>query len=201
MSITRPASTPFPLNLKPAEADLVADGVEGARAAVRELAHYGANWVKVMVTGTFVFKPNGEMVNEALPSLEEIQAIVDEAHRRGLKVSSHSYGDNGLNWSLQAGIDWIQHAVDADDTDIKTFLQKDLPLSATILDRREDEPGDLKRFSPYSRLRLMELTWKRMFAAGMRLSFGSGAAEGRIFDASCKCSHGAQAETFSYFVK
>jgi len=35
----------------------------------------------------------------------------------------------------------------------------------------------------------------------MRLSFGSGAAEGRIFDDTCKCSHGAQAETFSYFVK
>ncbi len=201
LSITRPAIAPFPLNFKPAEADLVADGVEGVRAAVRELAHYGVNWVKLMVTGTFVFKPNGEMVNEALPSLEEIQAIVDEAHRRGLKVSSHSYGDNGLHWSLEAGNDWIQHAVDADDADIKTFLRKDLPLSATILDMREDEPGDLNRFSPYSRMRLMEVTWKKMLVAGMRLSFGSGAAEGRIFNAACKCSHGAQAETFSYFVK
>jgi imidazolonepropionase-like amidohydrolase len=80
-------------------------------------------------------------------------------------------------------------------------VRKGLPLSATILDMREDEPGDLKRFAPYSRLRLMETTWKKMLAAGMRLSFGSGAAEGRIFDDACKCSHGAQAETFSYFVK
>ena len=51
----------------------------------------------------------------------------------------HSYGDAGLHWSLEAGIDWIQHAVDADPEDIQIFLKKDLPLSATILDMREDE--------------------------------------------------------------
>ncbi len=201
LSITRPAAASFPLNFKPSEADLVADGVEGVRAAVRELAHYGVQWVKLMVTGGFVFKPGGEMVNEALPSLEEIRAIVDEAHRRGLKVASHSYGDDGLHWSLEAGIDWIQHAVDADDSDIQTFVRKDMPLSSTLLDMREDEPGDLKKFAPYSRFRLMEATWKKMLAAGMRLSFGSGAAEGRIFNEACKCSHGAQAETLAYFVK
>src|SRR3954470_14388447 len=93
LSITKQLTASFPLRFKPAEADLVADGVEGVRAAVRELAHYGATWVKLMVTGTFVFKANGEMVNEALPSLEEIRAVVDEAHRRGMKVASHSYGD------------------------------------------------------------------------------------------------------------
>lgn len=201
LSITKPGVTPFPLSFKPSEADLTADGVEGMRAAVRELAHYGATWVKLMTTGTFIFKRSGEMVNEALPSLEEIKAVVDEAHRRGMKVASHSYGDNGLHWALEAGIDWIQHAVDAEDADIKTFLRKDMPLSATILDMREDEPGDLKKFAPFSRLRLMEATWKKMLAAGMRLSFGSGAAEGRIFDESCHCSHGAQAETLTYYAK
>jgi imidazolonepropionase-like amidohydrolase len=201
LAITRPAAAVYPLNFKPAEADLVADGVEGMRAAVRELAHYGATWVKLTVTGSFAFKPNGEMVNEALPSLEEIKTVVEEAHRRGMKVASHSYGDAGLKWSLEAGIDWIQHAVDADDADIKAFVQKGLPLSATILDMKEDEPGDLRRFAPYSRLRLMETTWKKMLAAGVRLSFGSGAAEGRVFDEACKCSHGAQAGTFAYFVK
>ncbi|HUI80666.1 MAG TPA: amidohydrolase family protein [Bryobacteraceae bacterium] len=201
LAITRPANASVPLNFKPAEADLVADGVDGMRMAVRELAHYGVNWVKLTTTGSFVFKSNGEMVNEALPSLEEIKAVVDEAHRRGLKVASHSYGDNGLKWPLEAGIDWIQHAVDADDADIQTFLKKGLPLGATILDMREDEPADLKRFAPYSRFRLMEVTWKKMLKAGMRLSFGSGAAEGRIFEESCKCSHGAQAETLSILVK
>src|SRR5258708_544882 len=62
LSITKPLNASFPLNFKPAEADLVADGVEGVRAAVRELAHYGATWIKLMVTTTFIFKPNGAMV-------------------------------------------------------------------------------------------------------------------------------------------
>ncbi len=201
LSITPPGTAPFPLNFKPPEPNLVADGPEAMRAAVRELAHYGVNWVKLMTTGSFVFKPNGEMVNQALPSLEEIKAVVDEAHRRGLKVASHSYGDDGLHWALEAGIDSIQHAVDAGDADIKMFLRKGLPLTATILDMREDEPGDLKRFAPYSRFRLMEPTWKKFLAAGMKLGFGSGAAEGRVFSEACKCSHGAQGEMFPIFVK
>jgi imidazolonepropionase-like amidohydrolase len=201
LAITRPGNAVFALNFKPPEPDLTANGVEGMRAAVRELAHYGANWVKLGVTGSFVFKPDGEMVNEALPSLEEIRAVVDEAHRRGLKVASHSYGDDGLRWSLEAGIDSIQHAVDADDADIATFVRQGLPLTATILDMYEDQPADLRRFSPYSRIRLMETTWKKMLAAGVKLGFGSGAAEGRVFDEACKCSHGTQGRMFPIFVK
>ena len=201
LSITPPGNASYPLNFKPAGADLNADGPEAMRAAVRELAHYGATWVKVMTTGSFIFKPDGEMVNQPLPSLDEIKAVVDEAHRRGMKVATHSYGQNGLKWPLEAGVDWIQHGVAADDADIRTFVQKGAPLTATTLDMREDEPGDLRRFAPYSRFRLMEKTWKKMLAAGMRLSFGSGAAEGRIFDQACRCSHGAQGEMFPLFVK
>ena len=201
LSITPPGNNPFPLNFTPSSADLVANGPEGMRAAVRELAHYGVNWVKLMGTGPFVFKPGGEMVNQPLPSLEEFRAVVDEAHRRGLKVACHCYGDDGLHWALQVGVDAIQHAVDADDSDIQVFLKKKLPLTSTILDMREDEPGDLKKFDPYSRFRLMEKTWKKMLAAGVTLGFGSGAAEGRIFSEACKCSHGAQGEMFPIFVK
>lgn len=73
LSITSPGSASFPLEFKPPEPNLVANGPEGMRAAVRELAHYGVNWVKLTTTGSFIFKPNGEMVNQALPSLEEIK--------------------------------------------------------------------------------------------------------------------------------
>ena len=143
------------------------------------------------------------MVNQALPSLEELKAAVDEAHRRGLFVATHSYGGDGLKWALEAGVDDIQHAVAADDADIKMFLQKNLPVTATILDMRQDEPGDLRRFAPHSRWRLMEQTWKKMLAAGVRLGFGSGAAPppGRVFNQACNCSHGVQAEMFPIFVQ
>ena len=203
LQITTPGNAVYPSEYKPFEKDMVADGPEAMRLAVRQLAHYGADHVKIITTGPFYFKPNGEMVNQALFSLEEIKAVVDEAHRRGMWVASHTYGGDGLKWAIEAGVDNIQHAVAADDTDIRMLVQKNMPLTATTLDMRQDEPGDLKRFAPYSRFHLMEQTWKKMLAAGVRLGFGSGAAPppGRVFDAACNCSHGVQAEMFPIFVK
>ena len=158
LAITAPGNGPFPLEFTPFEVEIVRDGVDGLRAGVRELAHYGADHVKIHTTGPFYFKPNGEMVNQALPSLEELRAVVDEAHRRGMFVASHTYGGDGLKWAIEAGVDDIQHAVAATDTDIEMILQKNLPITSTILDLRQDEPGDLQQWAPYSRFRLMEQT-------------------------------------------
>jgi imidazolonepropionase-like amidohydrolase len=193
------------LEFKPFEVEIVRDGPDALRAGVRELAHYGADHVKIHTTGDFYFKSNGEMVNQALPSPEELKAVVDEAHRRGMFVASHTYGGDGLKWAIEAGVDDIQHAVAATDEDIQTLLQKNLPITSTVLDLRQDEPGDLKRWAPYSRFRLMEQTWKKMLKAGVRLGYGSGATpvsngQGRIFNSACECSHGVQSEMFPIFV-
>lgn len=205
LAITAPGNAPYPLDFKPFEVEIVKNGGEGLREGVRELAHYGADHVKIHTTGPFYFKPNGEMVNEALPSLEELKAVVDEAHRRGMFVASHTYGGDGLKWAIEAGVDDIQHALAATDEDIKMILQKNLPITATILDQRQDEPGDLKQWAPYSRWRLAEQTWKKMLKAGVRLGHGSGAApvsngQGRIYNATCNCSHGVQSEMFPIYV-
>jgi imidazolonepropionase-like amidohydrolase len=145
------------------------------------------------------------MVNQALPSLEELKAVVDEAHRRGMFVASHTYGGDGLKWAIEAGVDDIQHAAAATDEDIKMILQKNLPITSTILDMRQDEPGDLKQWAPYSRYRIQEKTWKKMLAAGVKLGYGSGSApvyngQGRIYNTACNCSHGVQSEMFPIFV-
>ena len=205
LAITAPSNAAYPLEWKPFEPEIVADGVDALRAGVRQLAHYGADHVKIHTTGVFYFKPDGEMVNQALPSLEELKAVVDEAHRRGMFVASHTYGGDGLKWAIEAGVDDIQHATAATDEDIKMILQKNLPITSTILDMRQDEPGDLKQWAPYSRYRLMEKTWKKMLAAGVKLGYGSGSApvyngQGRIYNTACNCSHGVQSEMFPIFV-
>ncbi len=205
LAITAPGNGAYPLEFKPFEVEIVKDGVDGLRAGVRELAHYGADHVKIHTTGPFYFKPNGEMVNQALPSLEELMAVVDEAKRRGMFVASHTYGGDGLKWAIEAGVQDIQHAVAATDEDIQMILQKNLPVTSTILDLRQDEPGDLKQWATYSRFRLMEQTWKKMLKAGVRLGYGSGATpvsngQGRIFNTACVCSHGVQSEMFPIFV-
>jgi len=206
LAITAPGNNFYPLDFKPFEVEIVRDGPEALRAGVRELAHYGADHVKIHTTGPFYFKRDGQMVNQALPSLEELRAVVDEAHRRGMFVASHTYGGDGLKWAIEAGVDDIQHAVAASDEDIRMILQKHLPITSTILDLRQDEPADLMQWAPYSRYRLMEQTWKKMLKAGVTLGYGSGATpvsngQGRIFNKACNCSHGVQSEMFPIFVQ
>jgi imidazolonepropionase-like amidohydrolase len=203
IDVTGPGNNYYPLDFAPLSQDTVANGVDQIRAAVREHAHYGVDHIKVTTTGPFYFKSNGEMVNEALPSLEELKALVDEAHKRNLFVASHTYGGDGLKWAVQAGVDDIQHAIAADEDDIKGFVQNKIPITSTILDQRQDEPGDLAKFAPYSRWRLMQQTWKNMMAAGVILGFGSGSAPppGRVYNKECNCSHGVQGEHFVVLVQ
>lgn len=193
----------FPLEFKPLVQDIVADGPNALRAGVRQLAHYGADHVKVTTTGRFYFKPNGEMVNTPTLTLDEMKAIVDEANRQGMFVATHTYGGEGLRITIEAGVTDIQHATAASDEDIKMLVEKHLPVTTTILDHRQDEPGDLKQFAPYSRWRLVQVTWKKMLDAGVELGWGSGAAPppGRVYNTACNCSHGVQGEMFPIFVK
>ena len=203
INITMPGNSPFPLMYTPAEPDIEVNGADQMRAAVRELAKYGVEHVKIHTTGPFYFDKDGKMYNQPLPTREELAAVIDEAHRRGMWVASHTYGGEGLKMAIDLGLDNIQHATAASDDDIREIVQKHLPITTTILDHRQDEPEDLKQWAPYSRWRLVEVTWKKMLAAGVVLGWGSGSAPppGRVYNTECNCSHGVQGEMFPIFVK
>ena len=203
INITMPGSSPFPLMYTPKEPDIEVNGADQMRGAVRELAKYGVEHVKIHTTGPFYFDKDGKMYNQPLPTREELAAVIDEAHRRGMWVASHTYGGEGLKMAIDLGLDNIQHATAASDDDIREIVQKHLPITTTILDHRQDEPDDLKQWAPYSRWRLVEVTWKKMLAAGVILGWGSGSAPppGRVYNTECNCSHGVQGEMFPIFVK
>jgi imidazolonepropionase-like amidohydrolase len=203
INITMPGNSPFPLMYTPADPDIEANGADQMRGAVRELAKYGVEHVKIHTTGPFYFDKDGKMYNQPLPTREELAAVIDEAHRRGMWVASHTYGGEGLKMAIDLGLDNIQHATAANDDDIREIVQKHLPITTTILDHRQDEPDDLKQWAPYSRWRLVEVTWKKMLAAGVILGWGSGSAPppGRVYNTECNCSHGVQGEMFPIFVK
>jgi len=172
-----------------------------ARAAVREAKLHGADWVKIYTTQDFVgaeyrvFKPDGTLVNAPSLTLEEVQAVADEAHRLGLKSACHTYGGEGLRSCVAAGVDATQHALDLDDESIKMLVAKKLPLGLTIVDLVGLEPADLKESGgKSSRLRLAAASFKKALAAGIPLPFASGAVGDRDL-------HGKQAEQFAYFVK
>jgi imidazolonepropionase-like amidohydrolase len=189
-----------------------------ARAAVREHSHYGTDWIKVYETedyegggypqpaGAGAFTPDGKMINVPSLTLEENQAIVDEAHRRGLKVACHAYGGEGLRNCLTAGVDMPMHvtvgvtgAEGLDDETIRLFKQPLpdgtlRPVMQTLWDLIGDlETRDLKATGGRTtRYKLTEASFKRLVKEGVKEVFGSGVYLG---------GHGTQALQFGVFVK
>ncbi len=191
---TNKAGAPFPFLPTTPISNLgaqVANGPWAVREAVREQAHYGVDWIKIYSTEEYYFKPDGTMVNTPSFTLEETQAIVDEAHRKGLKVACHAYGGEGLHNCIAAGVDVPTHGLDLDDAALKMLLEKHLPLTATFFDLSIEDAQEMKRWGN-SRWRMMEKSWKKALAAGVTLPFGSGAGP---------FPHGTQVDQFAYFVK
>jgi imidazolonepropionase-like amidohydrolase len=171
-----------------------------ARAAVREAKLHGVDWIKIYTTQDFVgpvhmWRENATLVNSPSLTLEEVEAIVDEAHRLGLKVACHTYGGEGMRSCLSAGVDAPNHLLELDDAGAKMLLQKKLFFVPTIDDLISLEKPDLRETGGRnSRLKLMEQAFKRALAAGVTIVFGSGATSSTI-------PHGRQADQFAYFVK
>ncbi|HLG60153.1 MAG TPA: amidohydrolase family protein [Vicinamibacterales bacterium] len=172
-----------------------------ARAAVREAKLHGVDWVKIYTTQDFVgdeysvFKPDGTLVNSPSLTEEEVMAIVDEAHRLGLKVACHTYGGEGQLSCLKAGVDAPNHLTDLDDASLKLLLSKKLPFELTVDDLVALEAGDLRvTGGRNSRVKMAEQAFRKAHAAGVPFVFGSGAT-------SADVPHGRQADQFAYFLK
>ncbi|HYB66602.1 MAG TPA: amidohydrolase family protein [Steroidobacteraceae bacterium] len=90
----------------------IANSPDEYRALVRKLHKYGARVIKVCMTGGVLSKRDSVSAQQL--SLEEIKAVVDEAHRLGLRVAVHAHGTEGINDALRAGVDTIEHASLAD---------------------------------------------------------------------------------------
>jgi imidazolonepropionase-like amidohydrolase len=178
------------------EVDAKADSPEAVRAVVRELADHHVDWVKIGSTGAFTLKPDGTMdVKPSNLNLEATKAIVDEAHQHHLKVACHAYGGEGWRNCVEGGVDAPQHGVALSDADVKELVQMGVPLNSTLFDLRVADAQEFEKFGN-SRFRMMEKSWKKALAAGVKLGFASGAqADWTGFP------HGTQGEMFAVFVK
>jgi imidazolonepropionase-like amidohydrolase len=171
-----------------------------ARAAVREAKLHGVDYVKIYTTQDFagtehMWKPDATLVNSPSLSFEEVSAIVDEAHRLGIKVACHTYGGEGMYSCINAGVDAPNHLLELDDKGIKVLLEKKLPFVPTVDDLIALEAPDLKATGGRnSRLKLLEQAFKRAIAAGVPIVFGSGATSREI-------PHGKQANQFAFYAK
>jgi imidazolonepropionase-like amidohydrolase len=100
-------STQYPPSITTPEMN-IANSPDEFRALVRKVHKYGAEVIKVAMTGGVLSK--GDAVGAEQVSPEEIKAIVEEAHRLGMKVAVHAHGAEGINDALRAGVDTIEHA-------------------------------------------------------------------------------------------
>jgi imidazolonepropionase-like amidohydrolase len=171
-----------------------------ARAAVREAKLHGVDWVKIYTTQDFagtthMWTADATLVNSPSLTFEEVQAVVDEAHRLGLKVACHTYGGEGMASCINAGVDAPNHLLELDQDGIKVLLQKRLPFEATLDDLIALEKGDLEATGGRnSRMKLAEQAVRRAVAASVPIVFGSGATSAAI-------PHGKQANQFTYYAK
>jgi imidazolonepropionase-like amidohydrolase len=179
------------------QADGVADGVEAVQHKVREVIKYGADVVKICATGGVLSKGDNPQASQY--TLEEMKAIVADAHRLGRKVAAHAHGAQGILWATEAGVDSIEHASYIDDAGIAamkqhgTYLVPTLYLGDWFLQNAEQLhiPDFLlvkaKEVMPAAREHLAHA-----FASGVKVAFGTDAA---VYP------HGLNAHEFAVMVK
>lgn len=156
----------------------IADGPEGLRAEIRREFKYGADWIKLMMTGGVMSA--GDDPNVSTYTEEEIRAAVEETHRHGKRITVHAHGAPGINLALRAGVDSVEHATLVDAEGIALFRERGIPMVPTLYVMNyiveEGEAIGFPRESVEKARALMEERDRRIgaaFAAGVPVAFGS----------------------------
>jgi imidazolonepropionase-like amidohydrolase len=153
----------------------IVDGPVEARKAAREQLDHGADWIKVYMTHRSWVGMNGELVSQPTLTVEELRAIVDEAHGWGKKVACHAYSGIGLHRALDGGCDSIEHGLDLDDAVIAQMLKQGTWYVPTLSVYYTDwAPADTDG-GRRDRLRASahEVSFKKALKAGVKIVFGT----------------------------
>ena len=188
-------------NLLPPEheyrADGVADGPWEVRRQVRENLKFGATVIKFCATGGVLSRRTSLGAQQY--TLDEMRALVNEAHTLGVKVAAHAHGTAGIKAAIRAGVDSIEHASLLDDEAITlalaggTMFVMDVYVSDFIL-----ESGEALGILPESLDKERQVghvqreSFRRAHAAGVPMVFGSDAG---VYP------HGDNAKQFAYMVE
>jgi len=178
-------------------ADGVADGIAAVQHKVRENIKYGVDLIKICATGGVLSLGDNPQASQY--TLEEMKAIVADAHRLGRKVAAHAHGAQGILWAAEAGVDSVEHGSYIDDAGIAemkkdgTYLVPTLYLADWFL---ENAPriGVPEPMIEKGRV-VMPIARKNIahaFASGVKVGFGTDAA---VYP------HGFNAREFAVMVK
>jgi imidazolonepropionase-like amidohydrolase len=154
----------------------IANGVPEVRKAVRYQIKYGARLIKISASGG-VMSHSG-LAGAQQYSDEELAAIVDEAHRAGIKVAAHAHGDAGIRACIRAGVDCIEHGSLASDETIQMMVDHGTFLVPTSY---LSEGLDVSRAAPELRAKAAEVfpraraMLSKAIAKGVKIACGTDA--------------------------
>ncbi|MEO1006957.1 MAG: amidohydrolase family protein [Planctomycetota bacterium] len=174
------------------------DGPAEVRKAVRARIREGVDLIKITATGG-VLSYTGTGVNQQFFQ-DELDAIVEAAHRMGRKVAAHAHGADGVKAALRAGVDSIEHGTYTDDEAIALFLETGAYLVPTIhagkfVAEKAEQEG---YYPPAIRIKAsrvgpeIQAMFARAHEAGVKIAFGTDVGVG---------AHGTNALEFVYMTE
>jgi imidazolonepropionase-like amidohydrolase len=158
--------------------DGVADGIAAVQHQVRQNIKYGADVIKICATGGVLSKGDDPQASQY--TLEEMRAIVADAHRLGRKVAAHAHGAQGILWASMAGVDSVDHGSYINDEGIAELKKNGTYLVPTLY--LEDWMVTNGNLPPYSHKKMVEISAvakaniKRAMEAGVKIAMGTDAA-------------------------
>jgi|SRR5579864_312441 len=175
-------------------AEGIAHGPEGFREAVRYQVKFGADVIKFCASGGVLSL--ADEVDTPQLTLEEMTALVDEAHRLRKKVASHCHGDQAARDAVQAGVDSIEHGSFLSEETLSLMKAKGTYLVPTLL-AGEWTGGRLDKFPPEiaAKARAALAARSKMFRSALRLGVKIGFGTD-----SAVSPHGLNAKEFGLMV-
>ena len=153
----------------------IIDGPVEARKATREQLDHGADWIKVYMTHRSWVDKEGRLVSQPTLTVEELKAIVDEAHGWGKKVACHAYNGTGLQRALDGGCDSIEHGLEITDAQIEQMARQGTWYCPTISVYYTDWAPEDTPAGRRDRMRALvhETSFRKALSARLRIVFGT----------------------------
>jgi len=153
----------------------IVDGPDNARKAVREQISFGADWIKLYSDRSYFVRSDGVLDDIPTFTIDELRAIVDEAHRQHHKVASHAMALNGVHNSVEAGVDSVEHGNYITDADLKSMAEKGIYYVPTIYVGEYVAQGRAAAGAKVwlEMIKIHEDTFRRALKAGVKIAFGT----------------------------